>query len=173
VTDRARRGGVARIGRVAMGERLGGFVYGTIVVLAVIVAGAKAYPDDAGHVAALVAITSGILWLAHVYAHGLAHTVSRDERLSLSELRHIARHEAAILEAAVPPLIALLLGAVEVFSARTAVWLALGLGLAVLAAEGVVFARAERFGPLGTLGVVTANLALGLLLIGMKATVAH
>ena len=38
-----------------MGERLGGFIYGTIVALAVVVAGAKAYPHEAGHIAALVA----------------------------------------------------------------------------------------------------------------------
>src|SRR3954468_11864008 len=49
--------GVGRIGGMRMGERLGGFLYGTLVALAVIVAGAKAYPHEPGHVAALVAIT--------------------------------------------------------------------------------------------------------------------
>ena len=53
-----------------MGERLGGYIYGTIVVLAVLVAGAKAYPTAAGKIAALVAITSVVFWLAHVYASG-------------------------------------------------------------------------------------------------------
>jgi hypothetical protein len=166
-------GRMARIGRAAMGERLGGFVYGTIVVLAVIVAGAKAYPEHPGHVGLLVAITTAVLWLAHVYAHGLAHGVEADERISLAGLRRIARREAAILEAGVPSLIALFLGSLGAFSGRTAVWLALALGLAVLVAAGIVFARAERLGRLATLGVVTANLALGLLLIGMKLTVTH
>jgi hypothetical protein len=173
VTDDALLGRMARIGRAAMGERLGGFVYGTIVVLAVIVAGAKAYPEHPGHVGLLVAITTAVLWLAHVYAHGLAQGVEADERLTVAGMRRVARHEAAILEAGVPSLIALFLGSLGAFSARTAVWVALALGLVVLVAAGMVFARAERLGPFATLGVVAANLALGLLLIGMKLTVAH
>ena len=53
-----------------------------------------------------------------------------------------------------PPLAALLLGAFGVVSTKTAVWLAFGLGLAVLALQGVVFARVERLslaggGPVG------------------------
>jgi hypothetical protein len=43
----------------------------------------------------------------------------------------------------------------------------------VLAVQGIVFARAERLGPLGTLAVVTANLGLGVLLVALKLLVAH
>jgi hypothetical protein len=46
--------------RAAAGERLGGFIYGTILVLAVLVAGARAYPHASGHIAALVAVTSAV-----------------------------------------------------------------------------------------------------------------
>ena len=105
-----------------MGERLGGFVYGTIVVLAVVVAGGKAYPEQPGIVATMVVITTGVFWLAHVYSHALAHSVSRDQQLSLAELRQIARREAAIIEAGVPSLVALLLGSLGVFSGETAIW---------------------------------------------------
>ncbi len=156
-----------------MGERLGGFIYGTIVVLAVLVAGAKAYPTEAGKIAALVAITSVVFWLAHVYAHSLAQSVARDEHLSLAELRQIARHEGAIVEAALPPLAALMLGAFGLISTRAAVWIAFGLGLGVLALQGVVFARVERLGRLGTFTVVTANVGLGVVLVGLKLLVSH
>lgn len=156
-----------------MGERLGGFIYGTIVVLAVLVAGAKAYPTEAGKIAALVAITSVVFWLAHVYAHSLAQSVATDEHLSLAELRQIARHEGAIVEAALPPLGALMLGAFGLISTRAAVWIAFGLGLAVLAVQGVVFARVERLGRLGTVTVVTANVGLGVVLVGLKLLVSH
>ena len=156
-----------------MGERLGGFIYGTIVMLAVLVAGAKAYPTAPGKIAALVAITSVVFWLAHVYAHSLAQSVARDEHLSLAEVRRIARHEGAIVEAALPSLGALMLGALGLISTRAAVWIAFGLGLAVLAVQGVVFARVERLGRLGTLTVVTANLGLGVLLVGLKLLVSH
>jgi hypothetical protein len=156
-----------------IGERLGGFVYGTIVVLAVVVAGGKAYPDSPGHTAALVVITTAVFWLAHVYAHALAHSISRDEHLSLAAVGHIARREAAIVEAGVPSVVALLLGSIGVLSAQTAIWSALGVGLAVLVVEGLVFARVERLGRVGTLAVVAANVSLGLVLVAMKATVAH
>ena len=72
-------------------ERLPGFIYGTLVVLTMIVVGAKAYPDEPGVVAALVVVTAAVLWLAHVYAHGVALSVSEKKRLSLADMRHLAR----------------------------------------------------------------------------------
>ena len=57
-----------RLARTAMGHRLGGFIYGTIVALSVIVGGARAYPHEPGHIAVLVAVTCIVFWLAHVYA---------------------------------------------------------------------------------------------------------
>jgi hypothetical protein len=121
----------------------------------------------------LVFVTSVVFWLAHVYAHGLGGSVARDRRLTLAELRHVARHEAAIIEAALIPSAALLLGAFHLISTKAAVWLALGSGLAVLVVEGVFFARAERLGWLATLGIVSVNLALGVVLIGLKLLVTH
>src|SRR5436190_291021 len=49
----------------------------------------------------------------------------------------------------------------------------LGRGLGVLAAQGITVARVERFGRLGTLGVVAANVSLGVLLVGLKLVVSH
>jgi hypothetical protein len=163
----------SRVGRGQTGERLGGFIYGTIVVLAVIIAGARAYEHEAGHIAGLVAVTVTVFWLAHVYSDALAHSVARDEHLSLAELRRIAHREASILEAAVPPLVALLLGAFGVVSTKLAVWVAFGLGLVVLCAQGITFARVERMGRLGTLAVVAANLGLGVVLVALKLLVSH
>jgi len=173
VTGEAPRHRAARLGRAAMGERLGGYIYGTIVALAVVVAGARAYPHGAGHIAALVAVTSVAFWIAHVYAHALAHSVASDEHISLTELRHIAKREGSIVEAALPPVAALLVGAIGVISTHSAVWVAFGLGLGVLAAQGVTVARVERFGWLGTLALVAANVSLGVLLVGLKLVVTH
>lgn len=162
-----------RLARRTGGERLGGFIYGTIVALTAVVAGARAYPHAAGHVAVLVALTSCVLWLAHVYAHGLARSVSRDDHLGLAELRELAYHELSIVEAALPPLAALLLGALGLIAEKSSYWLALGAGLVVLGAEGIRFARIERLGALGTFGVVAANVGFGVVLIGLKLLVLH
>ena len=156
-----------------MGERLGGFIYGTIVALSVVVAGAKAYPDGPGHVAALVAVTCLVFWIAHVYAHALGHSAALGEHLSLAELGRIGRREWSIVEAAVPSIVALLLGGIGLLEPRTAVWLAVALGIVVLGAQGIVFARVERLGLTATVGVVALNLSLGVLLVGLKLLISH
>jgi hypothetical protein len=165
--------GSAGLDRSELGERVGGFVYGTIIVLSVTVTGAKAFPHGLERVVVLVAVTTVIYWLAHVYAHGLAYGIGQDAHLSLAELRRIARREASILEAGLPPTTALVFGAVGLLSEQAAVWLAFGLGLAVLGTTGVVFARVERLAPARALLTVLANLALGLVLIGLKVFVVH
>jgi hypothetical protein len=161
------------LGHAELGERLGGFVYGTIVVLSVIVTGVKAFPDTLWHVALLVAVTTVVFWLAHVYAHGIAFSLGHDEHLSLAELDHIGRREATIVGAGVPPEVALVLGAAGLLSMQVAIWLAFGLGLVVLGAVGVVFARVEHLSPANSVLAILANLALGLVLIGLKVWVVH
>jgi hypothetical protein len=173
VRNEAHRDRAARIGRATTGERLGGFIYGTIVVLSVVVAGARAYPHEVGHIAGLVIATTFAFWLAHVYAHALGESVAHDTHLSVPELLHIARREASIMEAALPPVVALLLGAFGVISTQVAVWVAFVLGLVVLAAQGITVARVERLGPLATLAVVAGNVSLGVLLVGLKLAVSH
>ena len=156
-----------------MGERLAGYVYGTVVALSVIVAGARSFPHAPQHTAVLVAVTVATLWLAHVYAHALSASMANGGRISLAALRRIAHHEGSMIEAAVPLVLVLLLGSTELVSPHTAVWAAFGVGLGVLAAQGITLARVERLGPVATVAVVAANLGLGVLLIGLKLLVGH
>lgn len=138
-----------------------------------LVTGAKAYPHDAWKIVLLLTVTAAVFWLAHVYSHSLAQVVARDEHLSLAELRQIGRHESSIIEAALPPLAAVLLGAFGLISTKAAVWVAYGLGLGVLMFSGLVFARVERLGWLATLVVVALNVALGVVLVALKLVVTH
>jgi hypothetical protein len=165
--------GASRLSRVATGERLAGFLYGTLIALAMIVVGAKAYPDSPGRIAVFVVVTTTLFWIAHVYAHAVALSVAHGERLSSAELLHVARHEGSIVEAGLLPVAALLLGALGLWSTKTAVWVAFGLGLAVLGAQGWRFARIERLGPLGTAAAVAANLGFGLALVAVKLLLTH
>ena len=173
LTDEAPRRRPAHLSRARTGERLGGFIYGTILVLAVIAVGARAYPHEPAEIAAVVASTSIVFWLAHVYAQALAQSVVHDRRLSFAELRQIARRESTMIAAAAPSVAALLLGALGVLSTRAAVWAAFGLGLALLVGQGITFARVERLGRLGTFAVVATNLVLGTALVVLKVLVAH
>jgi hypothetical protein len=162
----------ALLARISTGERLAGFTYGTIVVLSVLVAEAP-QSTKPGTIAEVVAATCFTFWLAHVYAHSLGHSLTHRSHFSVAALREIGVREASILEAGVPPLVALLLGAAGILGGEAAVWLAFALGLGVLAVQGVVYARIERLGRTSAIVVVTLNIGLGLLLALLKIVLAH
>lgn len=158
---------------VGSSATIAGAVYGTIVVLAAVTAGGKAFQYDLWRLVAIVVTTVLVLWLAHVYAHGLAESIQRGRRLDAAELGAIARRELAIPLAAVAPAGVLVLGAVDLIEGRTAVWLAIAVGVVTLGVQGLRYARVEGLGSTGTLLSVSANLALGLVIVVLKVVVAH
>ena len=161
--------------RFVFGSRatIAGTVYGTIVVLAVLSAGGKTYRHNLWGLIAIVDVTVLVLWLAHVYAHGLGESLQVGRRLQRGELRAVARRELAIPLAAVVPTAALVLGAVGLLDARTAEWLAFWLGVATLAVQGVRYARVERLSRSGALIAVAVNVTLGLVLVLLEVIVSH
>jgi hypothetical protein len=161
----------SRLARLAEGQRVSGFVYGTIVALSVIVA--EAPSAGSGEIASVVGITCVVFWLAHVYAHALGHSLDHHQRVSLREIGTIARREASIIEAALLPVGALVLGRLGVMTAAHAVWLAFGIGLGELVIQGLAVARVEHLGRLGTAALMAANVGLGLALVALKLVVGH
>jgi hypothetical protein len=161
--------------RLVFGSRrtIAGTVYGTIVVLAALSAGGKAYEHDLWHLAAIVVTTVLVLWIAHVYAHGLGESVQVGRRLDTTAFGTVAGRELAIPLAAVAPATTLALGAVGLVRGSTAVWLAVGICVATLAVQGLRYALLERLGPLATAAAVALNLALGLVIVALKVVVAH
>jgi hypothetical protein len=161
--------------RYLLGHRstVAGTVYGTIVVLSVLAAGAKAYEHHLWQLAAIAGISSFVLWVAHVYSHGLGESLTAGRRLTVSEVVAIARREYSIMLAAVPPLMAVVLGAVGILPEHTAVRWALGVGVVTLTAQGVRYARMEHLGRFATMTTVSLNLAIGLTLVAVEAWVAH
>jgi hypothetical protein len=162
------------VGRVlAGGDRgIGATVYGTVVALAALAAGAVEHlsPDK---LAVVVASTAGVIWVAHVYAHGLGESIERERRLNCRELAAIAGRELPILAAAAAPTSMLILGAVGLVQESTDIWIAFAVGLGALAAQGRRYARVENLGPLGTAAIVASNLALGGMVVGLKLLVTH
>ena len=154
-------------------ESIAGSVYGTIVVLASLTAGQTVSEHDLWRLNAIVAVSVLVLWVAHVYSDGLGESVHAGRRLTATELGHIARREFSIPLAALLPMCALALGALGVFRERTAVWLAVAIGVATLTAQGLRYARLERLSRLATVFTVGLNLALGLAIVALKVAVAH
>jgi hypothetical protein len=156
-----------------IGGGIAGNVYGTIVVMAVIAAGSQGDRTDPSRLAGFVAATVLVLWVAHVYAHALSDSVERERRLRWAELRGLARREASVPLAAVAPVGALTLGALEVIREQSAIRLALGIGVATLAVQGLRSARVERLSRTATIVAVTVNLALGLVIVALEVALAH
>jgi hypothetical protein len=153
-------------------SNIGGTVYGTVLALAALMAGA-AEDLRPQKLALVVATTATVIWVAHVYAEGLGESIERGHRVDRRELTGIARRELPILAAAALPTLVLLLGAVGLIKESTDIWLAFGAGLAALAAQGARYARAEGFGPAGTIAAIALNLALGGFVVVLKVLIAH
>lgn len=147
-------------------------VYGTLIVMGAITAGSGAHAEPA-ELAAIVFATVLVLWIAHVYAHGLGESIEQGRRLDRAEFVSVAHRESAHFVAALGPIAALLLGAVGLLRESRAIWLALGLGLATLVVQGVRYARLEHVGGLGMVLAVAVNVLLGLVILALKLLVAH
>lgn len=152
---------------------IAGTIYGTIVVMATVAAGSHGEDTDAWRLAVVVAVTVLVLWVAHLYSHAIGESLEHGRRLDRAELGAVARREWAIPAAAVAPIAALVLAALGVLGEQTAVWLALGFGVATLAVQGARYATVERLSRTGTLVAIALNVFLGLVIVVLEALVAH
>lgn len=164
-----------KAGHLVLGvdDTIASTVFGTVTAMATVTAYGRIFPDDPWKVEELVATTAVVLWIAHLYTHALSDSISEGRRLNGPRVLTLAVRELGILLAAVPASIALVLGALGLFDETVSIWLALGLGLAVLALEGVRYARIERLGSVGLLIAVAVNVGIGLLVVALKAEVLH
>ena len=154
-----------------VGSGIASSVYGTVTAMATIAAfGNDEHPRK---IAFAVVATALVFWVAHIYAHGLSESISLHRPLRLRNLGPIAHRERGIVFAAAPPTTALLLGVAGILREATAIWLALGIGLVTLGIQGARYARLEAAGLLSTLMAIAANVGLGLLVVVLKAALAH
>jgi hypothetical protein len=152
---------------------IAGTVYGTIVVMATVTAGSNGDETHAWRLAIVVVVTVLVLWAAHVYSDALAESLEQGRRLDRAELGSVARRELSIPGAAVAPVAALALAGLGVLSDQTAVWLALGIGVLTLGVQGRRYAVVEQLDRTGTVTAVALNVFLGLVIVGLKALLAH
>ena len=161
--------------RIALGRREGvaGTVYGTIVVMATLAAGSRGEETRPWKLATVVAVTVLVLWVAHVYSHALAEGLRQGRQLKPREIGSVARQELSIALAAVAPVAVLALAQLGALEAQTAVWLALGIGVATLAFQGARYAELEHLGRLGRAVSISLNVGLGLAIVLLEASITH
>jgi len=157
--------------RYLFGDRstIAGTVYGTIVVLSVLAAGGRSYEHQLWRLASIAATSSVVLWIAHIYSHGLGESLTAGRRLNVAEVTAIARREYSIVLAAVLPVAAVVLGAAGLVHEPTA----FGVGIFTLGVQGVRYARLEHLSLTASITTVSLNLALGLALVAVEALVTH
>ncbi len=147
-------------------------VYGTVLVSGMIVV-AGSYGATSWQVFLSVFGTVIVFWAAHVYAGTIAgHGVLEGDDTSLwLALRRALRRSVGFLTSALPPSIVLLLGALEAVDDTVAIWVALWLGVVILAILGfIVFTlRGDSWlvRILGSLGTA----AFGVAMIILKALI--
>lgn len=148
--------------------RLTSSIYGTVLTIALIAAYSAEESLDPVLIAAALLVTLGVFWLAHSQAQLLAMRYTVGHALSRSEVRGELRHAWPMVEAGLLPSGALLLGTIGLVSDDTSVTLALGVGVAQLAAWGIAVGMREKLGALQTFGVTAVNVSLGLAVVGLK-----
>jgi hypothetical protein len=141
-------------------------IYGTITAGAVIAASAGHQP--AGAILAVTAATLAVFWLAHVYAHALAHHLRGTTGLNWTAITAAMSEERPMLEAPAAPLLLLLLGTLGLLRERTAVRLALWIGVVQLIAWGVAYARRQQWGWPTALAAGAVNGTLGLIIVALE-----
>lgn len=153
-------------------NRIAGYVYGTIAVMGALAAGSSAHTDS-WRLVTIAASTVLVLWIAHVYSHLLAESISAGRRFDRAELINVMRRELPIALAAVGPIAALVLGAAGVLADTTAIRLALGIGVATLAMQGLRYAGVAGFSRAGTIVAVAVNVSLGLVIVALEVALGH
>ncbi len=160
--------------REPRGTNYAAAIYGLILVDSVLaVYREEASSIGASTVAITVLVTALVFWLAHVYAELLAFRIEQRRPPGWSDALAAMRYEWPIVQATWAPILALLLGVVDLISDKKAVTLALLVCFAELGGLGLESAR--RGGATGAVVWVSGAVALllGVIVVGLKVVVQH
>jgi hypothetical protein len=146
-----------------------GAIYGTIAAMAVIAGAARG--SSHGRVLALAVGTVFVFWLAHVYAHALAHHLRGARRLEWPVVTAAMAEERTMLAAPALLFVLLALGGLHLLDPHLAVTLALWVGVAQLVAWGVAYARRLRWGWPTSLTAGVVNGAFGLVIVVLEVLI--
>ncbi|MCX4976191.1 hypothetical protein [Streptomyces sp. NBC_00620] len=167
VTDRARRVEERR----ARADYTGG-VYGSMLAASVVVGVGTLGSFPRLELVLLLLLTGVVFWVAHVHAQLFGARLA-EHSLDRRIVFEVCRDEWPIVNAAVPPALAVAISPVLGLDIQGALWLALS--VAVAGQVGWSGAAARRAGASWHLVAVTAsvNLLLGLLIISFKIFLKH
>jgi hypothetical protein len=150
---------------------LAGAIYGTIVATAVVAGIDKSTSLSAVRAFWLLLASGVFFWAAHVYANLVAERIRGHHRMRRQDIGRVMSREWPLLQSSLPLAVPLALGWSGVIDRETALVTATVVGVAMLAAWGVNFARREGYTLAGIVGCAAVNATVGLLIIGLKVAV--
>jgi hypothetical protein len=116
-------------------------IYGTIVVSAVIAALSEDPAAGPGEIASAALLTVVVFWLAHVYADLVGERAATDDRTRWHSPLALLAQEGPMVEAALVPMIPLLLGMLGALHRTAAIRGGLAVGVAELSLWGYLAGR--------------------------------
>ncbi|GGW68630.1 hypothetical protein [Streptomyces xantholiticus] len=149
-----------------------GGVYGSMLAASVVVGAGSLGSFPRLQVVLLLLLTGLVFWIAHVHAQLFGARLAQHS-LDFRALRDACRDEWPIVNAAVPPAVAVAVSPLLGLDVQGALWLALS--VAVTGQVGWSVAAARRVGATWRLVALTAsaNLVFGLLIISLKIFLTH
>ena len=145
-----------------------GHLYGAIIVLAVLIPA----NDESHHpykVAAVVAVTVGVLLIMEAFAEVIGREIALHRTLSRAEHLHVARRFVSVTSAAEAPLVFLVLAGLGVVSLRAGFRLAEAATLALLFHYALLAGRLAGRSTRWSAGRALVAVALGLALAVLKS----
>ncbi len=146
-------------------------IYGLVLALSVIVVSWSYSRPDAGRVALSVLTTAVVFWLAHVYADVLGRDMSQQQTVTRDDVAHAMREHWPLIEVVVPLLLILGLGEIDLITDTAAILAATVIATVELAGAGGYAARRHGAKPWGVIASAATGLALGLVVVLLKALV--
>jgi hypothetical protein len=120
----------------------------------------------------LLLLTGLVFWIGHVHAQLFGARLAR-QPLDRRVVAHVCRDEWPIVEAAVPPAVAVAVSPLLGMDVRGAAWLALCVAVAGQVGWSVAAARHAGASPRLMAATASVNLVLGLLIITFKIVLTH
>jgi len=167
--DARSRQGVRGLALRAISGRL---VYGSVVILAALLAVDASRATIAKQIGAILLATVAVVF-AELYSDIVGAMIRDRRRLTRAELIEMTTQLGSLVLAAVPPLALTLLAVVGVISLDTAAWLSVWLLVALLFAFGFAAARMAGGTIIGSALGAGLLLGLGLAMVMFKVAAMH
>ncbi|WP_433158346.1 hypothetical protein [Kribbella sp. CA-247076] len=146
-----------------------GAIYGTIVAMAMIAAGA--HGTGLGRLLLVTLATLCVFWIAHVYAAALEHHLRAAQRLDWAAIRRAMAEEWPLVTGPLPCLAVLALGALGLLGETVTIRLALWIGILQLLGWGITFARRQRWSWPTALTAGLVNTACGIAIVVLEVLI--